>query len=137
MLAGEEMLKSKNGESNSYNCSDKINNLDWQLLKPGSKELEMFTWYKNLIQLRNDNPKLWNTDISCNILENHAIEVTYKAHGATVGFAVVNPTSHSFFSPLPAGSWKVLLDGERFNTNEILKDRVCVPAYGVILQIKN
>ena len=138
MLAGEEMLKSKNGDSNSYKSSDKVNNLDWESLKPGSKELEMFTWYKNLLRLRNNNPKLWNTDISCTILENQAIEVSYKAHGALVGFAVVNPTSHSFFCSLPAGTWEVLLEGnEVYSSAEEtpkIKDRVCVPAYGVVLQ---
>ncbi len=138
MLGGEEMLKSKNGNSNSYNASDKVNNIDWESLKPGSKELEMFTWYKNLIQMRNNAPNLWNTDISCTILENKAIEVTYKIHGEIVGFAVVNPTLHSFFSPLPAGTWKVLLDGNQFNSIKTeIKERVCVPAQGVILQIKN
>ena len=137
MLGGEEILKSKNGNANSYNASDKINNLDWENLKPGSKELEMFTWYKGLIKLRNNVPKLWNTDISCTILENQAIEVTYKFHGEIVGFAVVNPTAHSFFSSLPAGTWQVLLDGNDFNpVKPVIKERVCVPALGVVLQIK-
>ncbi len=137
MLAGEEILKSKNGDSNSYISGDKINNLDWESLKPESKEVEMFTWYKGLIQMRNNVPNLWNTDISCTILENQAIEITYKSHGETVGFAVVNPTLHSFFSPLPSGNWKILLDGNQINPDKAeIRERVCVPAQGVILQIK-
>ncbi len=138
MLAGEEILKSKNGDSNSYISGDQVNSLDWESLKPSSKETEMFAWYKGLIQMRNNVPNLWNTDISCIILDNQAIEVTYKSHGETVGFAVVNPNLHSFFSPLPAGNWKILLDGEQINPDKAeIKERVWVPAQGVILQIKH
>lgn len=137
MLAGEEILKSKDGDSNSYKSNDKINNLDWESLKPGSKEEELFNWYKALIKMRNDNPKLWNCDISCSILGNQAIEVTYKHHGETVGFAVVNPTAHSFFSSLPAGSWRQIFDGENYTPQTpSIKERVCVPAFTVILQLK-
>lgn len=140
MLAGEEILKSKAGDSNSYKSSDKINNIDWESLKSGSKEEEMFVWYQSLIKMRNNAPKLWNADISCNILGNQAIEVIYKIHGETVGFAVVNPTAHSFFSSLPATNssnpWRVLLDGENCNSKAEIKDRVCVPAFSVVLQSK-
>ncbi len=136
MLAGEEILKSKEGDPNSYKSSDKVNNIDWESITIGSKEEDLFEWYKNLIKMRNDNPKLWNADISCNILGNQAIEVVYKIHGENVGFAVVNPTLHSFFSSLPStngtASWNVLLDGENFNLETEIKDRVCVPAFSVV-----
>ena len=138
MLAGEEILKSKKGDSNSYKSSDSINNIDWESLKPGSKEAEMLTWYKDLIKMRNNVPNLWNTDISCTILGNQAIEVTYKTHGETVGFAVVNPTAHSFFSSLPSGSWRQIFDGENYKQEATsIRERVCAPAYSVILQLKN
>lgn len=137
MLAGEEICKSKAGDSNSYKSGDKINNIDWESIKCGSKEEELFTWYQNLIKMRNNAPKLWNIDISCNILGNQAIEVLYKIHGENVGFAVVNPTEYSFFSSLPSGgasqTWSVLLDGEKFNTFVEIKDRICVPAFSVVV----
>ena len=34
--AGEEMLRTKDGDENSYKSSDKINNMDWSHLKKGS-----------------------------------------------------------------------------------------------------
>ncbi len=53
MLAGEEMLRDKKGVHNSYNSPDSINHLDWTHLQ---KYPQVFTYYKNLIQLRKHHP---------------------------------------------------------------------------------
>ena len=49
MLAGEEMLRTKQGNSNSYNSSYEINELDYALK---IKNLDMFENYKKLINLK-------------------------------------------------------------------------------------
>jgi pullulanase len=53
MLSGEEMLRDKKGVHNSYNSPDSVNQLNWNgpLLYP-----RLFSYYKNLIQLRKDHP---------------------------------------------------------------------------------
>jgi len=52
ILSGEEMLRDKKGVHNSYNSPDDINHLDWGNLQ---KYPQLFTYYKNLIQLRKNH----------------------------------------------------------------------------------
>jgi pullulanase len=53
MLSGEEMLRDKKGVHNSFNSPDSINELNWNnpLRYP-----QLFSYYKNLIALRNHHP---------------------------------------------------------------------------------
>ena len=53
ILSGEEMLRDKKGVHNSYNSPDSINHLDWNNLQ---RYPQLFTYYKNLIQLRKHHP---------------------------------------------------------------------------------
>ena len=52
MLAGEEFLRTKGGNSNSYNASYKVNELDYALK---IKHLDMIENYKKLIALKTNN----------------------------------------------------------------------------------
>ena len=54
-LAGEEMLRTKNGDTNSYASSDAINNIDWEALAPDSAQWDMVQFYRALIELRKSN----------------------------------------------------------------------------------
>ncbi|HOW90278.1 MAG TPA: type I pullulanase, partial [Elusimicrobiales bacterium] len=51
--AGEEFLRTKNGEDNSYNLPDEINRLDWTRKK---LNLGVFEYYRELIALRKAHP---------------------------------------------------------------------------------
>nr|WP_295441235.1 type I pullulanase [uncultured Prevotella sp.] len=53
ILSGEEMLRDKKGVHNSYKSPDSINHLDWNNLQ---RYPQLFTYYKNLIQLRKNHP---------------------------------------------------------------------------------
>lgn len=53
MLCGEEMLRDKKGEHNSYRSPDSINHLDWNNLKLYP---EVFNYYSGLIALRKAHP---------------------------------------------------------------------------------
>lgn len=53
ILSGEETLRDKKGVHNSYNSPDSINHLDWNNLQ---RYPQLFTYYKNLIQLRKNHP---------------------------------------------------------------------------------
>lgn len=53
ILSGEEMLRDKKGVHNSYNSPNSINHLDWNNLQ---RYPQVFTYYKNLIQLRKNHP---------------------------------------------------------------------------------
>ena len=62
MLSGEELLRDKKGVHNSFESPDEINHLDWSNLM---KYPQVFTYYKNLIQLRKNHPafRLGNADL--------------------------------------------------------------------------
>lgn len=53
MLAGEEMLRDKQGVHNSFKSPDEINHLDWNNLKTYP---QVFAYYKGLIDLRKKHP---------------------------------------------------------------------------------
>lgn len=59
--AGQEFLRTKNGEENSYNLPDAINKMDWSRRDTKQKEVE---YLKGLINLRKSNPlfRLQTTD---------------------------------------------------------------------------
>ena len=50
--AGEEMLRTKDGDENSYKSSDAINNINWSVLAEGNREYETMLYYKGLIEMR-------------------------------------------------------------------------------------
>ena len=119
MLAGEEMLRTKQGDSNSYASSDAINNLDWNSLTDGSLQLRMHDFYRGLIAMRKANSFLRKADARCDILDDNLIQVTYTVPAGEngkeeriVGIAFINPNETAAGVELPAGSWKVLLNGE-------------------------
>ena len=111
-LAGEEMLRSKGGDSNSYMSSDAVNNIDWDALTPGSDALAMSEYYRQLIALRAQHSFLKTAEVSCRLLQNNAIEVRWEQNGMLVGVAVFNPADSAVSWTAPEGSWTVLLGGE-------------------------
>ena len=62
MLSGEELLRTKLGVHNSFESPDSINHLDWG---NKTKYPQVFTYYKNLIALRQHHPafRLGNADL--------------------------------------------------------------------------
>ncbi len=50
--AGEEMLRTKGGDENSYKSSDAVNNIDWSVLQEGTMAYETMRYYQGLIAVR-------------------------------------------------------------------------------------
>lgn len=118
--AGMEFLRTKKGEENSYKSPDAINQIDWDRKKQYDKE---FKFIKGLIQLRKEHPAFrlpTNTLIQKHLkflecpktnmvafqLSGNAnkdkwknILVVHNANSTTANFEV------------PAGKWKVVVDG--------------------------
>ena len=111
-LAGEEMLRTKGGDSNSYASSDAVNNLDWAALTPESDPWQMAEFYRGLIAMRRQNAFFTKAEISGEILDGNVIAVTWTENGSTVAYALINPNSTPLQADLPDGSWTVLLQGE-------------------------
>lgn len=58
---GQEFLRSKNGNANSYNAGDGDNSVKWDLVNKNSDAVEYF---KELIKLRNEIPALRDSEYS-------------------------------------------------------------------------
>ena len=52
ILAGQEFMRTKYGDGNSYRSGDKVNKLDWRRM---SEEWETVNYYRGLIELRKAN----------------------------------------------------------------------------------
>ncbi len=108
-LAGEEMLRTKGGNENSYNASDAVNNIDWDALKPDSDAYAMMLYYKQLIALRKANSWLLYTgNITGAVLDGNAIAVSYTEDGKLVGYLVANPDDKPMTAALPEGTFEAL-----------------------------
>lgn len=104
MLSGEEIMRTKGGDSNSYKSPDSVNAIDWESVKPGSDEEKMFIWYRDLIEMRKKYPWIENGDVSTTVWDNNSIFVTYRVRGNIAGIAIVNATGESFLGTLPEES---------------------------------
>ena len=107
-LAGEEMLRTKGGNHNSYNASDAVNNIDWEALTPDSEQYAMMLTYAKLIALRKANPWLYDGTVTGEVLEGSAIAASYTEDGKLVGYLVANPDEKPMTATLPAGDWTAL-----------------------------
>ncbi len=122
-LAGEEFLRTKNGDSNSYMSSDEVNNLDWNALTPDSDAARMAAYYQGLISLRRarftdaEAPCAFLTTIAptAQLLDNSVIAVTWADDSGALGYAVINPGAQDLSMDLPEGwtACRVLVQGDR------------------------
>ena len=113
-LAGEEILRTKGGDSNSYKSSDEVNNIRWDDLAPGSDAMAMRDFYRSLIALRKANPFLTKGEIACEVLKDNAIETTWTEDGKVTAYAVINPGMDREVT-LPEGEWQALILNEKID----------------------
>ena len=129
MLAGEEMLRTKQGDHNSYKSSDAVNNLNWDALTEGSLQMRMRDLMKELIALRKANPFFTQGGAACEVLDDGTIRVIWTMEGKTVAAAIINPGYASVPAVLPEGEWNVLFAGESSDENSVgSKDVLIVTA---------
>ena len=114
MLAGEELLRTKGGDGNSYKSSDEVNNIDWEVLKEGSDEAQMAAFYAELIAMRDEYSFLHEADVSYKVLNDFVLEVTYRIHGNIKAIAVINPQVSEIQYTLQGGDWKLVLRDNEF-----------------------
>ena len=135
-LAGEEMLRSKGGDGNSYKSSDEVNNLDWDALAAGSEVMAMRDFYRLLIKMRKENPFLRYADVSCEINNDGSMVVTYTENDTVVGIAIINPTGVDASYVLPEGDWAILVNGTKVVTgeaDEAVSGEIIVPQMSIYL----
>ena len=141
--AGEEMLRSKpvgdgTFDENSYKSSDEINNINWSLLKDGSLEMEMFKFYKGLIEMRKAYPIFTDnsTEVSGELIDEldgrAYITVEDKNDGKLL--VVINPTAHAMTYELDS-AWNMICDGTTAGAKviETVSKKVEIPCYSAVV----
>lgn len=96
MQAGEEMLRSKQGNDNSYNAGDDINNLDWEALTPTSDEYAMMTYYRQLLAMRKAYSVFrgnGNVTVTVTQLASYAMQVELDDGEGNKALVLINPSS--------------------------------------------
>ena len=111
--AGEEMLRTKDGDENSYQSSDAVNNIDWSVLKEGSREYNTMLYYKGLIQMRKTYGIFGSNDTS--VLEvqelgSGIVAITIDNGKGGKALAVINPHNTALPYTLE-GQWNLVADG--------------------------
>lgn len=116
--AGEEFLRTKGGEHNSYNLPDSVNRLDWTRKR---EHLDVFRFYKDLIALRKAHPA-FRMKTEAAVRENlkfyeelnlpvESPAIAYVLDGAKAGdvwkriVVLINPEKQARAFALPEGSW--------------------------------
>ena len=111
MQAGEEMLRTKDGDENSYKSSDAINNIDWEALTPDSNAYAMMQYYKGLIEMRKTYGILRDTTsvVTFEDIGSGQLAVKFENDKGEVALVLINPTT----GPMPytlQGEWKLVAD---------------------------
>ncbi len=140
MQAGEEMLRSKGGEENSYHASDEVNALDWETLTPSSGAYETMLYYKQLIAMRKAYP-IFRADrgvmITFSDLGEGRMEVTFDDQKGNMAHAVINPTVYDYIYTQKAGWCLIATDTEaNLAPTEVADDAVVIGAYGIRVYVK-
>ncbi len=115
LLAGEEFLRSKGGDENSYMSSDAVNNLRWDALTPDSDAWAMAQYYRELIALRRGNRFFTEAEVEAELLPDNTLRAVWREGERIVACAIFNPNAAERPAALPEGSWTVLL-GESAET---------------------
>ena len=114
--AGEEMLRTKNGDENSYKSGDAINNIDWSVLKEGSMQYQTMLYYKGLIEMRKAYGILTsNVEIQPTELGGGAVALRMQDGNGGEMIIVINPYNNSIPYALE-GEWNLIANGEQAGT---------------------
>lgn len=126
--AGQEFLRSKNGDENSYKSSDAVNSIKWSTK---ASNLTTYKYFQGLIALRRAHPAFRMTTEgqvikSLKFYAEPNNVLMYSLAGKAVGdkvssFVVIhNPNSNAQMIKLPkAGKWSIVVAGEKAGTSVI------------------
>ncbi len=138
--AGEEMLRTKDGDENSYKSSDEINNIDWSVLHEGTIQYETMLYYKGLIAMRkaysifSDNA----TVIEYEELGSGILALTYEDGQGNQALVLLNPQRAALPYTLE-GTWSLVADGTQAGAEELAQEsgQVTVDAISIRVYVKN
>jgi pullulanase len=130
LQAGQEFLRSKGGDSNSYKSSDLVNSLKWSTQSTNASTVK---FYKGLIALRKAHPafRMETTELvrkNLKFLPSPEGTIAYSLNGSAVKdsaatlVVVHNADTTPQSMTLPkSGSWSVLVESGRAGTTVLRK----------------
>lgn len=119
LLAGEEMLRTKQGVANSFESPDSINELDWSRK---TKYKAVFNYYKGLVALRKHHPAFRMPSAQMIREHLHFMDsgdpgvIAYQINGNANGdkwkniIVILNGSASDKKVIIPEGNWKMALD---------------------------
>ncbi len=121
MQGGEEFLRTKNGNDNSYNAGDGVNKFDWSRK---AQYQNVFNYYAGLIQLRRNHPAFRMTSVSeirnnLTFLDSPANVIAFALNGRQVEdswaqiIVIYNANTSDTMFRLPHGTWNVVVKPEQ------------------------
>ena len=122
MQAGQEFMRTKNGDDNSYNSSDAVNSIKWNTR---ATNIAVVNYYKGLIAIRKAHAsfRMSTADaVKANItfLNVNDPLIAYSINGKAVGdtwnttVVIHNPTTYAQKVTLPStGDWQVVVSGAK------------------------
>ena len=138
--AGEEMLRTKDGDENSYKSSDAINNIDWSVLDGESMQYEMMLYYKHLIEVRKTYSIFTNNDatVTETKIVNGRMSVLYEDENGEKAMLIANPTSANMTYSL-SGEWYMVVNGVDANSNleATVEGSITIPPYSAIILVNS
>ncbi len=140
--AGAEMLRTKNGEHNSYNLPDEINQIDWSWK---SKNIETVNYYKQLIALRKNHPAFYmptaemvRQNLNFNKSEPGLVSYIIKNNANGDSWKNILVIYNAKVTPMKVdveGEWKLAVMGNDIDESGIttIKNMVEVPAISMVV----
>jgi pullulanase len=115
--AGEEMLRTKDGDENSYKSSDEINNIDWSVLNEGARQYNTMLYYKGLIQMRKTFGIFTDVNTSISYTEHGSgiLEILFEDGNGGKALVIINPHRASLPFKIE-GEWNLIADGNTAGT---------------------
>lgn len=137
MHAGVEMLRTKDGDHNSYQSSDEVNQIEWHWK---SDHQDLFEYHQGLIEFRKAHPalRMSETEMVQTYLrffgegeDYEALQLDHEevvawlindhANGDSAGaiLSVYNANADAVTLDIPNGSWNVMINGVKAGTEVI------------------
>ncbi|MDD5091495.1 MAG: type I pullulanase [Candidatus Wallbacteria bacterium] len=150
--SGQEMLRTKKGEHNSYNLPDEINRIDWDWKW---NNLDTFRYFQGLIRIRAEHPsfRMEKADgirkfihfFDGSNLPSEGGCIGYSIDGGACGdiwteiLVLINPSRIDREFQLSGGIWKVAADREKVASGDFrsVETRVEVKAVSMMILFKD
>lgn len=139
MQAGEEMLRSKGGDENSYKSSDAVNNIDWAVLTEDSNAYATMQYYKGLIAMRKAYPIFTQSEgvaVTFNDLGEGRMDVTFDGGNGNMALIVINPSTYPALYT-PDASWTLVATETEANISaQATGEQISIDGYGIRVYVK-